>query len=114
MNCYNTNEFTANDWLNTDEEWNMLEKIDDNILSGGCDDMRAFLESLTEEEVAAMVKWLRRKTDKYYPVGDYMNIVAKSIVVDDYITANAMEAVENNLDTVAKMVKLWQFAIDNS
>lgn len=74
----------------TEKEWDMLAAIDDDIISKGCDDMRGLLESLTEEEVAVMLKWVRRYTDKYFPDGDYNNIVAKSFVVEEYIYANFM------------------------
>lgn len=101
--------------MNTEKEWEMLSAIDDEITSGSFD-MKAFLNSLTAEEIVAMAKWVNRNgTNKYLPVdGDYSDIVAKSILLEEYIYLNTMEAVGSNIDTVAKMIKLWQFAVDNS
>lgn len=90
----------------TDAEWNMLAKIDDEILNNG--NLREVMETLTAEEVVAMIKWVNNNTGNYFPLDeDYNNLVAKSFVVQEYISGNVINAL-GDITKVKDMISVWK------
>lgn len=95
----------------TKEENELLAKIDKDILN--YNNLKELLETLTVEEILVMIKWLNYyHSDKYFIPDDedydnYDNIIVKSIVLDGYVTEQAIEAF-SNVNNVANTIAAWK------
>lgn len=90
----------------TDAEWEMLAKIDNEFLNN-CN-LRELMETLTAEEVVAMIKWVNNNTDNYLPLDeDYSNLVAKSFVIQEYISGNIINSL-GDITKVKDMISVWK------
>lgn len=89
----------------TNREWELLEMIDDAILSKDYKDWDSFVKSITEEEAVAIIKWVNRNTDKYFFTDAWEISIGSAINV--YVINNIFEIISNF--STEDLAKVWNF-----
>lgn len=89
----------------TNREWELLEMIDDAILSKDYKDWDSFVKSITEEEAVAIIKWVNRNTDKYF-FADAWELSIES-AINEYVINNIFDIISNF--SIEDLEKVWNF-----
>ena len=89
----------------TSKEWELLEMIDDAILSKDYKDWDSFVKSITEEEAVAIIKWVNRNTNKYYFIGAWELSIGNAL--NEYVLNNIFEIISDF--SIEDLEKVWNF-----